>query len=564
MMIAEMKHQWWFRLLAALQVALLVNLTSACGGEGSKLNLDPAGPGSTPAPEYHPGEVLHAESDANGTMAIQTASLSADTTFTFVITVVDESGAPIQGAIIDYYEWNGLPVIYGSDPRDEHTGALLYGPPLNLRDHFGSGDSDPISDRPLHPIVKISESQNDELFLLTIGILFTLTTLTIAQLEIIEGVYRIQTIYLADIVAAGDGYIKSCKSLAEIADLLDARTQVALGLVEIFLAYASFVGGVLIPLEDGLHIILDKTVDDVFDFSDAVLTGAYEAWGIEADRLVAGEEVGFVVYLVDEEDFASDFTNLFAAYEIGLDDPLCSLASGTVLGRITDAETGDGIDNATVSIHTNPVRTATTNQSGDYRISGLSPGNYTLEAKSAGYISITRHVDVTESALEVNLSLSRHLGEAEYRIVLSWGSSPQDLDLHGWIAGIEVYWYSEGSEYDWPYMSLDRDDRDGYGPETITVARFIEDTYEFAVHRFSGDGSLSTSNAHIDIYHGVSQVLDLDVPPSGSGRWWHVCKILSDGDVSTINILDDDPPQGVAPLTEEIKGKRGKRPTGHW
>ena len=123
-----------------------------------------------------------------------------------------------------------------------------------------------------------------------------------------------------------------------------------------------------------------------------------------------------------------------------------------------------------------------------------------------------------------------------FRIVLTWGSTPSDLDshlykkdsegnvlFHTWYSSKNVYYSS--TEYE---ANLDVDDTTGYGPETSTVYVPDDDAiYEFHVHDYSNGGSstskeMSNSGAQVRLYSGDRLVSVFNVPTNTVGTLWHV------------------------------------------
>jgi len=72
---------------------------------------------------------------------------------------------------------------------------------------------------------------------------------------------------------------------------------------------------------------------------------------------------------------------------------LTKILNGAISGKIFDADTGLPIVGATV---TDGTRTATTNTSGDYTLSDVPPGTYTVIASASGYQSLSQSVNVQE------------------------------------------------------------------------------------------------------------------------------------------------------------------------
>ena len=69
-------------------------------------------------------------------------------------------------------------------------------------------------------------------------------------------------------------------------------------------------------------------------------------------------------------------------------------ATGTISGTVTDANTSAQLSGASVST-TPATTTATTNALGNYTISNVSPGSYTVTASASGYMDDSTSVAVT-------------------------------------------------------------------------------------------------------------------------------------------------------------------------
>jgi hypothetical protein len=163
-----------------------------------------------------------------------------------------------------------------------------------------------------------------------------------------------------------------------------------------------------------------------------------------------------------------------------------------------------------------------------------------------------------------------YVGSSEsFKIVLTWGAEPRDLDSHLSTPSMEgssyhVYYASRGSANSAPYVWLDLDDTSGYGPETIWFERFYPGTYVYSVYLYSGTGTLNTSQAHVEVIGSNGVVRSFNVPAAGSGLWWNVFSI--DGATRTItpiNTLSDSqynasvnlmsaPLNGFEPLNSDI------------
>lgn len=123
------------------------------------------------------------------------------------------------------------------------------------------------------------------------------------------------------------------------------------------------------------------------------------------------------------------------------------------------------------------------------------------------------------------------------RIVLTWGDTPLDLDSHLNYANQHIYWANkEGRQ-----ANLDVDDRDSYGPETITIDQRLSDQYYvYSVHDFSNrdepnSNGLAHSQAKVMVYTGESLIRSYDVPVNKTGNLWAVFRISPTGEIQDIN-----------------------------
>jgi outer membrane receptor protein involved in Fe transport len=87
--------------------------------------------------------------------------------------------------------------------------------------------------------------------------------------------------------------------------------------------------------------------------------------------------------------------------------------AGSILGRVTDKATGGPLIGATVVL--DPVRQAvTTGSDGRYRVTNLSPGNYTIRARYVGYKSLAASVTVSaDQEVTVDFPLEKSAQQLE-------------------------------------------------------------------------------------------------------------------------------------------------------
>ncbi|RJP77288.1 MAG: hypothetical protein C4524_08510 [Candidatus Zixiibacteriota bacterium] len=137
-----------------------------------------------------------------------------------------------------------------------------------------------------------------------------------------------------------------------------------------------------------------------------------------------------------------------------------------------------------------------------------------------------------------------------FKMTLTWGEEPRDLDAHLWTPEIEgisyhVYFGDLGSITMAPYAELDWDDQYSYGPENLTIDELYPGTYHFAIHHWTGEGTIATSGAQVNVYSETGLQHTLTVPTGNAGEnwYWHVLDIDgTTGQITLINELAGDPP----------------------
>ena len=229
-------------------------------------------------------------------------------------------------------------------------------------------------------------------------------------------------------------------------------------------------------------------------------------------------------------------------YSTLVDNTYLAVDSSTLPGYATgyakDATTDNGISGLTIYVRSGSgnttgtvLQTLTTGSSGYYTTEGLSAGNYTFQFVDnrsvsnkyiTGYINVTITGNTTSS--NNNISLTQPVAADTIRIVLTWGAQSKDLDSHLLVkGGYSTYhiYYSEKSPSG-SGASLDVDDTDGYGPETVTVSLKDNGKYVYYIHNYSSSSgvTIGNSNAKVKIYIG-SEVYEFTAP-SGSGNYWKV------------------------------------------
>jgi len=163
-----------------------------------------------------------------------------------------------------------------------------------------------------------------------------------------------------------------------------------------------------------------------------------------------------------------------------------------------------------------------------------------------GYISTDVNVEVIAGTIFNNrVSVSPEMAMEYLRVILDWGRRPKDLDAH----------FTKNKQYHISYRNmkvsgdgmatLDRDDTDSFGPETITIKEIdSESHYIFWVQDFSNrddDNSkaLSKSGATIKVYGKGELMESISVPRDERGNKWNVFEI-HDGRIIMMNYISSE------------------------
>jgi len=226
-----------------------------------------------------------------------------------------------------------------------------------------------------------------------------------------------------------------------------------------------------------------------------------------------------------------------------------SEGEGSINGRIYDAVTGEELENARIEI-VDLQEVTYSSSDGSYAFTDIPQGNYQIEVSKTGYeISVNSNVNVVsgEETSNVNFYLSPIVNQGEYRIILSWGANPRDLDSHLWIPDGEHCYYGHKTVSG---ANLDYDDTTSYGPETITITQIFPGTYTYAVKHFAGTGKITTSGAKVEVYNDSGKIRTYEVNPNAScgedGWYWTVFELNgSSGTITTINTFSSSSPRSI-------------------
>ena len=193
---------------------------------------------------------------------------------------------------------------------------------------------------------------------------------------------------------------------------------------------------------------------------------------------------------------------------------------------------------------------------GRFEVTGLEAGDYTVVVRKDGYTMDQqgRVVLVAGETASVGASILRILSASDAAITLRWspwisgGLVSSDLDSH-------LLKYGSSGQLDYHISfrdrvgnltdSLDRDDTDYEGPETITLTLDPASRYVYYVHLYSDyNATLPGSSPKVILRIG-NEALDYDLSSSQatSARYWKIFEIVNGTVVPCAQdcLVDDEP-----------------------
>jgi hypothetical protein len=173
-------------------------------------------------------------------------------------------------------------------------------------------------------------------------------------------------------------------------------------------------------------------------------------------------------------------------------------------------------------------------------------GDIGVHFRAEGYIDTDINVEVVAGMIfNSRISVSPEMAMEYVRIILDWGRQPKDLDAHFTKDKKYHISYRNMNASDDGIATLDRDDTDSFGPETITIREIETDShYIFWVQDFTNRGndnskSLSKSGATIKVYGNGGLMESVSVPRDERGNKWNVFEIVN-GKINLLNYVSSE------------------------
>jgi hypothetical protein len=206
----------------------------------------------------------------------------------------------------------------------------------------------------------------------------------------------------------------------------------------------------------------------------------------------------------------------------------------------------NALDNAPIAgalIEIEGIGNFTTDTGGIITFPQREDGAFTLVFSKEGFITTSIKFSIRLSTVVHNrFSISPVMTGDYYRIVLDWGDNPADLDLHlEKSGGYHISWQDMHNAADGS-VTLDRDDRNGFGPETITImetgiaSSYLVYVVDYTNLSKTNSRALSQSTAVVRLYNRDRLILSFEIPSGSAGVRWDVFKIAQ-GQVTAIDTI---------------------------
>ena len=168
---------------------------------------------------------------------------------------------------------------------------------------------------------------------------------------------------------------------------------------------------------------------------------------------------------------------------------------------------------------------------------------YMIEIMADGYYTDYFNVSTFEDfSLNQDFVLSKLLDKEVLRVILQWEETPLDLDTHAIgvykANDIDIHYgnkiYTDPDDNTFEVSTLDVDDTNGKGPETLSV--YTKDfEFVYRVTRYSNDRDMTSTRVRVKVYHKDGRQWEFFIDnKNNNAKHWNVFKFVN-GDVIPLN-----------------------------
>lgn len=219
--------------------------------------------------------------------------------------------------------------------------------------------------------------------------------------------------------------------------------------------------------------------------------------------------------------------------------------AGTITGTIFDADNRRVISGATVSFR---GMTYTTGSDGKYTFT-VSAGRSDITFSKSGYMTESVSVKIRSGqTITLDMPMNEPLAEGHYKIVVTWATTPRDLDMHlkQRIGGTDYHTYYGSKTLTVNgilYASLDYDVTSGSGPETMRFMMNGVTEGRLYIYNYTGgdDNALSYSECIAKIYGHTGLMYTFRIPTGVDGRYWDILTLRNNSITINNRIVTSEP-----------------------
>ena len=232
-------------------------------------------------------------------------------------------------------------------------------------------------------------------------------------------------------------------------------------------------------------------------------------------------------------------------------------SKGTLTGTIINGSTSDAIVAGARVTHLYNGATVDSDLSGNFSFSEkLSIGTHSFSVSHEDFASQNINISIKSGSNTKTIPLL----EAEdatnrIAIILTWGSTPKDLDSHLYVPHGEnstyhIYYGQKTDSNDSSRASLDVDDQSGDGPETVTIkfengstSYYEQRNWRYYVVNYLMDASFDTQ-MEVKVYKNGDFIKSYPGKAT-SGKYWHVFDMAHDGSLTDYDDYSDSTPDTI-------------------